>query len=137
MAEDFPSLQQLCYRAVTLKYGLTKEEISNLITEDEPEYPDGFILPHERAEPALNFDLPLPPHWRVDPRAISAYLIDTEVPTLYINDQEHPLISKYFGPHRRWWIHAVNVNNDRLFQGNIRDNIRDFKVAFIAGGTDS
>ena len=34
MAEDIPPLQQLCYRIVTLKYGLTPEEVDILKEKD-------------------------------------------------------------------------------------------------------
>ena len=79
--------------------------------------PSGACNSSERADPGPTFDLPLLPHWRVDPRAINAYLIRAEVPTFCASDRERPLTSKRFGARRRWWARAVSVNNDRLLQG--------------------
>ena len=111
MAEDISSLQQLCYRIVTLKYGLTPEEIKDLIKREDTEYPPAFIIPHELAETR---PIDILPHWRVDPRVIIAYLIGTEIPTFYINDREYPLVSKCYGTYYRCWVQEINLNNNRL-----------------------
>ena len=64
MAEDTPALFHLCYRIVTHKRGLTPDEIREL------------IKPESASDPA-------PPHRRVDPRAIKAHLLESEVPTFW------------------------------------------------------
>jgi hypothetical protein len=54
------TLYQLCYWKVTCIYGLTQEEIENLITNPDPH---------------------IPSHHQVDPRIINAYLTGESVPT--------------------------------------------------------
>jgi hypothetical protein len=66
------ALYQLCYWKVTRIYGLTQEEIKNLITNPDPQTPS---------------------HHQVDPRIIKAYLTGESVPT-YLPGH---LLSRYFG----------------------------------------
>jgi hypothetical protein len=56
------TLYQLCYWKVTCIYGLTKEEIENLITNPDPH---------------------IPSHHQVDPRIIKAYLMGESIPTYH------------------------------------------------------
>ena len=66
------TLYQLCYWKVTRIYGLTPEEIEDLLTNPDPH---------------------IPSHHQVDPRIIKAYLMGESVPTY------HPgyWLSRYFG----------------------------------------
>ena len=109
MAEDIPALQQLCYQIVTLKYGLTPEEIQELIKEEKPDNPPGLIIPVESN--GVGPPLFIPPHCRVDPRVINAHLNGIEVPTFRRNDREYPLVSKSYGIYYRWWLEAREKNN--------------------------
>ena len=95
MSEDIPTLYQLCRRHITLRYGLTIYSIQDLIVEP---------------------DTRVPPHHQVDPRAIEAYLIDFEVPTWYINGQGYPLISRRYRENYRYWLAAVESNNQSIQQ---------------------
>jgi hypothetical protein len=66
------TLYQLCYWKVTRIYGLTQEEIENLITNPDPQTPS---------------------HHQVDPRIIKAYLTGESVPT-YLPGH---FLSRHFG----------------------------------------
>jgi hypothetical protein len=56
------TLYQLCYWKVTRIYGLTPEEIEDLLTNPEPH---------------------IPSHHPVDPRIIKAYLTGESIPTIF------------------------------------------------------
>jgi hypothetical protein len=66
------TLYQLCYWKVTCIYGLTQEEIEDLLTNPDPH---------------------IPSHHQVDPRIIKAYLTGESVPT-YLPGY---WLSRYFG----------------------------------------
>jgi hypothetical protein len=66
------TLNQLCYWKVTCIYGLTQEEIENLIMNPDPH---------------------IPSHHQVDPRIIKAYLMGENVPT-YLPGHR---LARYFG----------------------------------------
>jgi hypothetical protein len=66
------TLYQLCYWKVTRIYGLTQEEIENLLTNPDPH---------------------IPSHHQVDPRIIKAYLTGESIPT-YLPGHS---LSRYFG----------------------------------------
>jgi hypothetical protein len=66
------TLYQLCYWKVTHIYGLTQEEIKNLLTNPDPH---------------------IPSHHQVDPRIIKAYLMGESIPT-YLPGY---WLSRYFG----------------------------------------
>jgi hypothetical protein len=66
------TLYQLCYWKVTRIYGLTQEEIENLLTNPDPH---------------------IPSHHQVDPRIIKAYLMGESVPTYLPGNW----LSRYFG----------------------------------------
>jgi hypothetical protein len=66
------TLYQLCYWKVTPFYGLTPEEIEDLLTNPDPH---------------------IPSHHQVDPRIIKAYLMGESIPT-YL---PRYWLSRYFG----------------------------------------
>ena len=105
------TLYQLCYWKVTRIYGLTKEEIEDLITNPDPHIPSphqvypGILLAYFTRERIYglteeeinsllrNPDLHIPSHHQVDPRIIKAYLTGESVPT-YLPGHRLP---RYFG----------------------------------------
>jgi hypothetical protein len=99
-----PMLYQLSYREFTLRYGLFREEIQDLID---------------------NLDRRVPTHHQVDPRVIEAHLGISTAPTFHIGTQEYSLVSKYY--HEYYlnnWLAAVDVNNQ-----SIQQHLRDYKLA--------
>jgi hypothetical protein len=70
-----PTLYQLSYRKVTLRCGLSREEIQELID---------------------NLDRCVPTHHQVDPRVIEAHLEVFTAPTFHIGTQEYSLVSRYY-----------------------------------------
>jgi hypothetical protein len=70
-----PMLYQLSYQEFTLRYGLFREEIQDLI--DNP-------------------DRHVPTHHQGDPRVIELHLGILTGPTFHIGTQEYSLVSKHY-----------------------------------------
>jgi hypothetical protein len=88
-----PMLYQLSYREFTLRYGLFREEIQDLI--DNP-------------------DRHVPTHHQVDPRVIEVHLGISTAPTFHIGTQEYALVSKYYHEYYLNWLAAVDANNQSI-----------------------
>jgi hypothetical protein len=88
-----PTLYQLSYQESTLRYGLFREEIQDLI--DKP-------------------DRRVPTHHQVDPRVIEAHLGISTAPTFHIGSQEYSLISRYYHEYFLNWIAEVEANNQSI-----------------------
>jgi hypothetical protein len=86
-------LYQLSYGEFTLRYGLFREEIQDLI--DNP-------------------DRRVSTHHQVDPRVIEVHLGISTVPTFHIETQEYSLVSKYYHEYYLNWLAAVDVNNQSI-----------------------
>jgi hypothetical protein len=86
-------LYQLSYREFTLRYGLSREEIQELI--DNP-------------------DRRVPTHHQVDPRVIEVHLDIFTAPTFHIGTQEYSLVSRYYCFYYLNWLAAVDKNNKRI-----------------------
>jgi hypothetical protein len=85
-----PTLYQLSYREFTLRYGLFREEIQELI--DNP-------------------DRRVPIHHQVDPRVIEVHLDVLTAPTFHIGTQEYSLVSRHYCEYYLNWLAAVDENN--------------------------
>ena len=103
MAEDIPPLYQLCYPIVTLKYGLTPEEIIDILKPEDTRSDTG--------DTSVEPQLIVPPHQRIDPRTVEARLFHIDVPTFWVSAREYPLISKKYGLYYRFWLEALESNN--------------------------
>jgi hypothetical protein len=90
---NIPTLYQLCHQKVTLRYGLSREEIQELI--DNP-------------------DRRVPTHHQVDPRVIEVHLDVLTAPTFHIGTQEYSLVSRYYRLYYLNWLAAVNKNNQSI-----------------------
>jgi hypothetical protein len=90
---NIPTLYQLCHWKVTLRYGLSREEIQELI--DNP-------------------DRCVPTHHQVDPRVIEVHLDVFTAPTFRIGTQEYSLVSGYYRLYYLNWLAAVNENNQSI-----------------------
>jgi hypothetical protein len=88
-----PMLYHLSYRESTLRYGLFREEIHDLID---------------------NLDGRVPTHHQVDPRVIEAHLGILTAPTFHIGSQEYSLISRYYREYYLNWLAAVEANNQSI-----------------------
>jgi hypothetical protein len=88
-----PTLYQLSYREFTLRYGLSREEIQELID---------------------NLDRRVPTHHQVDPRVIEAHLDIFTAPTFHIGTQEYSLVSRYYCLYYLNWLAAVDENNQSI-----------------------
>jgi hypothetical protein len=88
-----PTLYQLSYREFTLRYGLSREEIQELI--DNP-------------------DRRVPTHHQVDPRVIEVHLDIFTAPTFHIGTQEYSLVSRYYCLYYLNWLAAVDKNNQSI-----------------------
>jgi hypothetical protein len=86
-------LYQLSYQESTLRYGLFKEEIQDLI--DNP-------------------DRRVPTHHQVDPRVIEVHLGISTAPAFHIGSQEYSLISRYYREYFLNWIAEVEANNQGI-----------------------
>jgi hypothetical protein len=86
-------LNQLSYREFTLRYGLFREEILDLID---------------------NLDRCVPTHHQVDPRVIEVHLGILTAPTFHIGTQEYSLVSKYYREYYLNWLAAVAENNQSI-----------------------
>jgi hypothetical protein len=88
-----PTLYQLSYWEFTLRYGLFREEIQELI--DNP-------------------DRCVPTHHQVDPRVIEAHLGILTAPTFHIGTQEYSLVSRHYCEYYLNWLAAVDANNQSI-----------------------
>jgi hypothetical protein len=88
-----PMLYQLSYREFTLRYGLFREEIQELID---------------------NLDRRVPTHHQVDPRVIEAHLGVLTVRTFHTGTQEYSLVSRHYSEYYLNWLAAVGVNNQSI-----------------------
>jgi hypothetical protein len=88
-----PMLYQLSYQEFTLRYGLFREEIQDLID---------------------NLDRRVPTHHQVDPRVIEVHLGILTAPTFHIGTQEYSLVSKYYREYYLNWLAAVDANNQSI-----------------------
>jgi hypothetical protein len=88
-------LYQLSYQEFTLRYGLFREEIQDLI--DNP-------------------DRHVPAHHQVDPRVIEAHLGVLTAPTFHVGTQEYSLVSKCYCEYYLSWLAAVDMNNNQSIQ---------------------
>jgi hypothetical protein len=86
-------LNQLSYREFTLRYGLFREEILDLID---------------------NLDRCVPTHHQVDPRVIEVHLGILTAPTFHIGTQEYSLVRKYYHEYYLNWLAAVAANNQSI-----------------------
>jgi hypothetical protein len=90
-----PTLYQLSYQESTLRYGLFREEIQDLID---------------------NRDKHVPTHHQVDPRVIEVHLGISTAPTFHIGSQEYSLISRYYHEYYLNWLAAMEANNQSIQQ---------------------
>jgi hypothetical protein len=90
-----PTLYQLSYQESTLRYGLFREEIQDLI--DNP-------------------DRRVPTHHQVDPRVIEVHLGISTAPTFHIGSQEYSLVSRHYHEYYLHWLAAVDMNNQSIQQ---------------------
>jgi hypothetical protein len=88
-----PMLYQLSYREFTLRYGLFREEIQELID---------------------NLDRRVPTHFQVDPRVIEVHLGVLTAPTFHIGTQEYSLVSRHYHEYYLNWLAAVDMNNQSI-----------------------
>jgi hypothetical protein len=88
-----PTLYQLSYQESTLRYGLFREEIQDLIDD---------------------LDRHVPTHNQVDPRVIEAHLGISTAPTFHISSQEYSLISRHYHEYYLNWLAAVDANNQSI-----------------------
>jgi hypothetical protein len=98
-----PTLYQLSYREFTLRYGLFREEIQELID---------------------NLDSHVPTHHQVDPRVIEAHLGFLTAPTFHIGfrdifpthigTQEYSLVSRHYLEYYLNWLASAEVNNQSI-----------------------
>jgi hypothetical protein len=88
-----PTLYQLSYREFTLRYGLFREEIQDLID---------------------NLDRCVPTHHQVDPRVIEVHLGISTAPTFHIGSQEYSLVSRHYREYYLHWLAAVDANNQSI-----------------------
>jgi hypothetical protein len=88
-----PMLYQLSYQESTLRYGLFREEIQDMID---------------------NLDRRVPTHHQVDPRVIEAHLGISTAPTFHIGSQEYSLISRYYHEYYLNWLAEVEANNQSI-----------------------
>ena len=88
-------IYQLSYQEFTLRYGLFREEIQDLI--DNP-------------------DRRVPTHHQVDPRVIEVHLGLSTAPTFHIGSQEYSLISRHYREYYLNWLAAVDANNQSIQQ---------------------
>jgi hypothetical protein len=88
-----PMLYQLSYWKFTLRYGLPREEIQELID---------------------NLDRSVPTHHQVDPRVIEAHLDVLTAPTFHIGTQEYSLVSRYYCEYYLNWLAEVDENNQSI-----------------------
>jgi hypothetical protein len=88
-----PMLYQLSYREFTLRYGLFREEIQDLIN---------------------NLDRHVPTHHQVDPRVIEVHLGISTASTFHIGSQEYSLVSRHYHEYYLNWLAAVDANNQSI-----------------------
>jgi hypothetical protein len=88
-------LYQLSYQEFTLRYGLFREEIQDLID---------------------NLDRRVPTHHQVDPWVIEAHLGISTAPTFHIGSQEYSLVSRHYHEYYLNWLAAVDANNQSIQQ---------------------
>jgi hypothetical protein len=101
-----PTLYQLSYREFTLRYGLFREEIQELID---------------------NLDRCVPTHHQVDPRVIEVHLGFLTAPTFHIGipciwespifhigTREYLLVSRHYHDYYHRWLAAVDANNQSI-----------------------
>jgi hypothetical protein len=77
-----PMLYQLSYQESTLRYGLFREVIQDLI-----DNPDRCVLTHHQ----------------VDPRVIEVHLGISMAPTFHIVSREYSLVSRHYREHYLNW----------------------------------
>jgi hypothetical protein len=90
---NIPTLYQLCYWKVTLRYSLSREEIQELI--DNP-------------------DRRVPTHHQVYSRVIEAHLDVFMAPIFHICTQEYSLVRGYYHLYYLNWLAAVDENNQSI-----------------------
>jgi hypothetical protein len=88
-----PMLYQLSYRQFTLRYGLFREEVQDLI--DNP-------------------DRHVPTHYQVDSRVIEVHLGISTAPTFHIGTQEYSLASKFYHEYNLNWLATVDASNQSI-----------------------